>query len=110
MSDYLTIGEAARAVRLSERTIRRALRDPVRPLRHYRPGRRVIITRADLTRWLEAHVAVLTAQPAVLDRISPAARALLDGLIGTPATPAAEKAAPLQARPPDYLSAGDRHA
>src|SRR5262245_32193464 len=75
---YLTIGEAAAESRVSARTIRRALRDIRLPLRHYRIGRRVVIARADLRTWIEAHVG--TPAPAavtdLLGRLSPDARQL----------------------------------
>jgi excisionase family DNA binding protein len=91
---YLTIAEAATRARVCERTIRRAFDDPVRPLGHLKLGRRKIIPERDLTAWLEAQRAPLpTHAPGVLAAVSPAARELLSGLIGTPAAPGVGKSA-----------------
>ncbi len=75
-----TIESAAKAACVSTKTIRRALRDPKRPLRHYRIGSRVVIAEENLHAWLELH-AVNGVPAAVVDRISPAARAVVEGLV-----------------------------
>ena len=88
-SGYLTIAESATESRLSSRTIRRGLRDPRCPLRHYRIGTRVVIARVDLQAWIEAHVSTPVMAPTiekrVLASVSPAARELLDGILNTQA-------------------------
>lgn len=53
MDGFLTLQEAALRVRLSPRTLRRALSSADRPLRHFRVGRRVIIPEAELLNWLK---------------------------------------------------------
>lgn len=89
---YLTINEAATECRVSSRTIRRWLSDARLPLRHYKLGRRVVIARADLQQWIEAHVATPTMVPTTVEkralaRLSPTARELLDGIVCAPAAP-----------------------
>jgi excisionase family DNA binding protein len=90
VADFLTIDEAAEHVRVSPKTIQRAMRDRRNPLRHYRPGRRVVIARADLEAWLKLHVAMPAPSPTVLDRVSPLARSVLADLAATPAQPRGE--------------------
>jgi hypothetical protein len=79
----LRLPEAAAIARLSERTLRRALCAPQRPLRYHRFGRSVRIAPDDLAVWLRAHAAVPAVAPAVLDTLSPAAREVLDTLGAT---------------------------
>jgi hypothetical protein len=96
------------AARVSQRTIRRGLRDHVRPLGHYKIGRRVVIPARDLMSWLESHRAPVTIPaPAILAKVSPPARELLDGLLGTPAAPTVRKLATVQGRAAD--SQNDDH-
>jgi hypothetical protein len=91
---FHTIAEAAKHARVSERTIRRAFADPARPLGHLQVGRRKIIPERDLVAWLEAQRAPLpTFAPGVFAALSPTARELLSGLIGTPTAPGAAKSA-----------------
>ena len=66
---FLTIAEASRRARLSPRSIRRALAGEVKPLRHFRIGRRVVISEADLAAWLEAHAVMPTIRPKVLEGV-----------------------------------------
>ena len=87
MSEYLTIDEAAAVCRLSARTVRRGLKSSVRPLRHYRVGRRVVIARSDLASWLEMHRAV----PEVGVPATGAVAEILNRLNRTPGAPAEAK-------------------
>jgi excisionase family DNA binding protein len=90
VTGFLTIAEAGSKARVSPRTIRRALRAPRMPLRHYRIGRRVVIDESDLEQWVKAHAAMPVVAPAVLDRMSPIARELLAGF-STPAAPVIQR-------------------
>jgi excisionase family DNA binding protein len=60
---FLTIAEAAKRARVSERTIRRATAGEVKPLKHLRLGRRLIIAETDLVGWLESHAVTPTISP-----------------------------------------------
>jgi len=51
---YLSVAQAAMVLGVSEKTVRRALHGVGRPLPHHRIGRRVLIARADLDRWVAA--------------------------------------------------------
>jgi excisionase family DNA binding protein len=66
---FLTIKEAAARARQSPRTIRRALAGEVKPLRHCRIGRRVIISETDLNHWLEDHAVMPALQPEVKEEL-----------------------------------------
>lgn len=82
MADLLTLAEAAQRVRLSARTLRRALADPVCPLRCYRLNRRVIrIDPGDLEAWVRAHRA---AVPVAVSGTSPIVRDMLRKLKSAP--------------------------
>lgn len=94
MDGFLTIAEAAEIARLSSRSIRRGLRDSKCLLRHYRVGRRVIIDRDDLERWIHSHAVVSAVAPAIVDRVSPSARGLLDGLVAADSAPHVHPAQP----------------
>ena len=50
---YLRLAELAQYSSLSERTLRRALADPVHPLPAHRLGRVVLVRRRDFDAWLE---------------------------------------------------------
>lgn len=94
MDRLLTIVECADRAQVSTRTIRRALHASKNPLRHYKIGTRVRIIEADFQKWLGAHVALPApaVAPAVLARVSPAARDFLADFC-TPAAPRAAKSA-----------------
>jgi len=79
---FLSVREAATVVRVSVKTIRRGLGDRQRPLKHYRLGaRRIVISEADLLAWMELHACHRKPSPAVLDRMSPDAKALLEKVL-----------------------------
>lgn len=90
-STFLTIAEAAIRARQSTRTIRRAIAGEVRPLRHFRIGRRVVISETDLDRWVGDHAVMPCLKPKVLRDVE----ALFPELLGHPrvthARPPAEK-------------------
>lgn len=66
---FLTIGESAARVRLSPRTIRKAIAGEAKPLRHFRVGRRVVIAETDLAHWLEDHAVTPTVNPKMVEGI-----------------------------------------
>lgn len=78
MIEYLNLDRAAAICGLSERTLRRGMRDPRRPLRHIRKGRRILIRRDHLDDWLEADL--VAAVPAGM---SSAAEELFRAVVGT---------------------------
>jgi hypothetical protein len=84
-------GLQAAIARLSERTLRRALRAPQHPLRHHRFGRAVRIAPDDLAAWLRAHAALPVVSTAVLDMVSPMAHELIQRLDQSPARSAARR-------------------
>ena len=59
--EYLSVAAAASLLGLSQKTIQRAVKGTSRPLPHIRIGRRVLITRADLDRWIAVQRVVPTA-------------------------------------------------
>ena len=87
IASRLTLAESAKVARVSERTLRRAFADPVRPLRHARIGRRVVIAPADLDAWLERHTAPLPSPPGLFAGFAPDVRALLEDLFCTDSAP-----------------------
>ena len=55
LDPWLSIKAAASYSSLSVRTIRNALKDPTRPLPHYRPiGAKIVIRRSELDLWVKA--------------------------------------------------------
>jgi excisionase family DNA binding protein len=76
----LRLSDAAAVARLSERTLRRALRARQHPLRHHRFGRAVRIAPDDLAAWLRAHAALPVVSTTVLDTLSADAKALIQSL------------------------------
>lgn len=61
--DYVSMAEAATILGVSYKTIQRAIRGIGRPLPHHRIGRRVVLARADLDRWITAQRDVPEAAP-----------------------------------------------
>jgi excisionase family DNA binding protein len=51
---YLSVNDAAALLGVSAKTIDRGLKNPIRPLPHYRIGRRIIIDREELDRWVRS--------------------------------------------------------
>jgi excisionase family DNA binding protein len=49
----LSLRALAQYAHLSERTLRKALKDPVNPLPYYRVGRKYLVRRSDFDAWLE---------------------------------------------------------
>ena len=50
---YVSLQNLARYSGLSVRTLRKALRDPLHPLPHYRPGgRKVLVRLSEFNRWM----------------------------------------------------------
>ena len=81
---YLSVAEAAMFLGVSQKTLQRAIRGAGRPLPHIRIGRRVLLARADLDRWITAQRIV----PSVMSpAMSTAAESVLQRLRGTPAEP-----------------------
>jgi len=76
----LTLAEAAKLSAVSERTLRRALREPTNPLRHARIGKCVVIAPADLEHWLERHVAPPPPPPGLFDGFDADVKAVLTEL------------------------------
>lgn len=52
--DYLSVADAATLLGVSQKTLQRAIRGTTRPLPHIRIGRRVLLARVDIDRWLAA--------------------------------------------------------
>ena len=78
MDRFLRIPAAAAAVGCSEKTIRRALRDPEHPLPAHRLGRKLlVIAERDLERWVATRRVVGLSAAGV----EPEIRAFLDGLL-----------------------------
>lgn len=62
---YLSVAAAASLLGLSQKTIQRAVKGVARPLPHIRIGRRVLIARADLDRWVAAQRVIPTVAAGV---------------------------------------------
>ncbi len=76
----LRLPEAAAIARLSERTLRRALRASTNRLRCFRFGRSVRISPDDLTEWLRAHADLPVVSSTIMDTVSAEAKELIQSL------------------------------
>lgn len=84
MIEYLSLERSAEVSGLSERTLRRGMHSPTRPLRHIKKGRRLLIRRDHLEEWLNADLVTTATVP---EGMSPIVAELLAQVLGAPGAP-----------------------